>query len=345
METQQNQSKLNPAFFFISLGALVSLIASVASFLNLVFETLNQKFPDVLNATYQYGYNTYNFEGMRMALATLIIFFPVFLVLSHYWRKMIGKGLGHTDEIIRKWMVYILIFLSSIVILVDLVTLVKYFVSGEITLRFILKILVTLAVAKWTLLYYLYQLRDSKWKKIVDSMAPWVASVLAVAAIVFAFTVMGSPFKQRQLRLDDRRIQDLQTIQYQVINFWQQKEKLPEKLADLANPLSGFSIPVDPEFEKGIVYEYNKKSDLTFELCSTFTLPIPKGWQENNYLGYKGGIMPMAEPARDVATSAIYPYPGEGSNESWDHEAGRTCFERTIDKDMYPPFPKPEPMK
>ena len=42
---------------------------------------------------------------------------------------------------------------------------------------------------------------------------------------------------------------------------------------------------------------------------------------------------------RDVATSS-YPYPG-GVNESWDHQAGRTCFERTIDKDIYPPYPKP----
>ena len=82
MEIQTNivQSKLNAGFFFLCLGILISLITSVVSFLNLVFETLNKRFPDVLNSSYQYGYSTYEYEGIRMALATLIIFFPVFIV-------------------------------------------------------------------------------------------------------------------------------------------------------------------------------------------------------------------------------------------------------------------------
>ena len=105
----------------------------------------------------------------------------------------------------------------------------------------------------------------------------------------------------------------------------------------------GYSLPVDPEFEKGKTYEYTllDKNKLKFELCATFSLPMPKGWQE--YQGYNGGgIIPME--ARDsvapgVATNAIYPYPS-GTNDTWDHQTGRTCFERTIDKDLYPPYPK-----
>ena len=38
--------------------------------------------------------------------------------------------------------------------------------------------------------------------------------------------------------------------------------------------------------------------------------------------------------------SALEPYGGAGTNESWDHSEGRTCFSRTIDKDIYPPYPK-----
>src|SRR3989344_7035850 len=134
METQQNvregESKLSVGFFFLSLGVLISLITSVVSFLNLVFDTLNKRFPDVLNSNYQYGYSTYEYEGIRMALATLIIFFPVFVTVSYFWKKFSEKGIGHIDEIIKKWVVYIILFFSSIVIVVDLVTLVKYFISG-----------------------------------------------------------------------------------------------------------------------------------------------------------------------------------------------------------------------
>lgn len=127
--TTQNQ-KLTPGFFFLSLGVIVTLITSVTAFLNLIFETLNKKFPDALNSTYTYGYNTYDTEGIRVALAILIIFFPVYLVTSYFWSRASRKELSHVDSIIRKWMIYLIIFIASILIAIDLVSLVQYFVSG-----------------------------------------------------------------------------------------------------------------------------------------------------------------------------------------------------------------------
>ncbi|KKQ35776.1 MAG: hypothetical protein US50_C0005G0012 [Candidatus Nomurabacteria bacterium GW2011_GWB1_37_5] len=334
--------KLTPKYFFLCLGVLATLIASVVSFLNLVFETLNKKFPDVLNATYQYGYNTYDYEGMRTALATLIIVFPIFFVISYFWKKQVKMGLGEIDHIIRKWMIYLILFLSAAVVMVDLVTLVRYFISGEITTRFILKVVVALIVAVLIGFYYIYELQEKK--KIMSISTDYAfgtdASILVILAIVFSFVIMGSPMKQRLLRFDERRIGDLQSIQWQVINYWQQKEKLPDGLKDLKDPLSGYSLPVDPEFEKGVNYEYVKKDKMKFELCATFALPIPKGWQEYS----DGGIRPMPAYEKGIGgdTTMSYPYPGPGggTNESWDHEAGRTCFERTLDPEKYPPFTK-----
>ncbi|MEX2029010.1 MAG: DUF5671 domain-containing protein [Candidatus Paceibacterota bacterium] len=342
METQ-TKPRLSAEFFFLCLGVLVTLITSVVSLLNLVFETLNKRFPDVLNSSYQYGYSTYQYEGIRASLATLIIIFPVFLIVSYFWKRYAERGLGHIDKIIRKWMIYIILFLSSVVVVVDLVALVRYFISGEITSRFIWKVIVVLVVALFVGGYYIFELKDKK--KIfgfsVGVGAAIKSSILVVLVIWFSFSVMGSPAKQRLLRLDDRRVADLQSIQWQVINFWQQKEKLPTNLQELTDPLSGYSLPVEPEFEKGKMYEYNVLGPLKFELCATFSLPMPQGWQE--YGGYygKGGIMPMIAYERDMAVSS-YPYPMPGVNESWDHQEGRTCFERTIDPELYPPYPKPE---
>jgi len=335
-----NKPKLSVGFFFLCLGLLITLITSVTSFLNLVFGTLNKQYPDVLNSIYQYGYSSYDFEGIRMALATLIIFFPIFLIVSYFWKKFSRGEMGHVDEIIRKWVIYIILFLSSIVLLVDLVALIRYFISGEITTRFILKVIVVLITAAVVGKYYIFDLLDNKifGFKIRSGVIFSTFSIILVAGAVFySFSIMGSPATQRLLRLDDRRVNDLQNIQYQVINYWQQKEKLPEKLSDLSNPLSGYYLPVDPEFEKGNVYEYAVKDNLKFELCATFALPIPKGWREYS----ENGVIPMmGYGTKDVATTS-YPYPGGGTNESWDHQIGRTCFERTIDKDIYPPYPKP----
>lgn len=336
METQTNvtKSKFGVGFFFLCLGVLITLITSVVSFLNLVFETLNKRFPDVLNSSYQYGYSTYEYENIRIALSTLIIFFPIFIIISYFWRKF-SKELGQIDEIFKKWVMYIILFLSSLIVVIDLVTLVRYFISGEITTRFILKVVTVLVVAILVGLYYVFLLRekdDSNFRK--GLIFGIIGIALVVASISYSFMIIGSPMTQRSLRLDDRRVNDLQNIQYQVINYWQQKEKLPADLAELSNPLSGYSLPVEPEFEKGKKYEYAVKGKMTFELCATFSLPIQKGWREYS----SGGVIPMYE--KDIS-NVSYPYPGGGTNESWNHQEGRTCFERTIDKDMYPPYPKP----
>ncbi len=337
---EPNKQKLNIGFFFLCLGLLITLITSVTSFLNLVFETLSKRFPDVLNATYQYGYSTYEYESIRMALATLIIFFPAFLIVSYFWKKFSKGEMGHIDQIIRKWVIYIILFLSAIVLMVDLVALIRYFISGEITTRFILKVVVVLVTALIVGKYYILDLMDNKIFGITIRKSGLIFSIistiLVLGAIFCSFSIMGSPFKQRLLRLDDRRINDLQSIQYQIINYWQQKEKLPAKLSDLSNPISYYSLPVDPEFEKGNTYEYIPKDKLKFELCATFALPIPKGWREYD----TGGVRPMMDYSMKEAATVAYPYPGGGVNESWDHQVGRTCFERTIDKDIYPPFSK-----
>jgi hypothetical protein len=314
------------------------LVVSVVAFFNLAFEVLNKKFPDVLNATYQYGYSSYQFDNARTYLAMLIIMFPAFLVLAYFWKRKQKRGIGEYDEVIRKWLSYVIIFLSILIAIIDLIILVRYFVSGEITIRFILKVLIALVGAKLVLLYFIPEVWNIKWKKFLKISGTYFSMAIVLALIIWSFCIIGSPVTQRKLQLDEKRLGDLQNLQYQIINFWQQKQKLPKDIKELANPMSGYSLPVDPEFQKGKVYEYNIKNEkkLTFELCADFSLPIPKGWQENqNY--YKGGVMPMA--TTDVAVSS-YPYTG-GVNESWSHEVGRTCFERTIDKDIYPPNPKP----
>src|SRR3989339_878973 len=106
---EPNKSKLNIGFFFLCLGLLITLITSVTSFINLVFATLDKQFPDVLNSAYKYGYSTYDYESIRTALATLVIFFPVFIIVSYFWKKFTLGEMGRADEIIKKWVIYIIL--------------------------------------------------------------------------------------------------------------------------------------------------------------------------------------------------------------------------------------------
>lgn len=316
--------KMHPQFFFISLGVLVSLITVMVSFLQMLFAILEKKFPDALNAVYTYGYNGYDTEGIRTSLAVLIIVFPTLMVLSYIWTRLQNTKLGTIDLYIRKWMIYLILFIASIVILVDLITLVRYFVAGEITIRFIYKVLVTLGSATLVGGYYIHELQEIfKYRKVYVG----IATLSVICAIVFSFFVIGSPKEQRMWRMDERRIQDMQTIQWQVVNFWQQKKILPKTLGEMVNPLSGVTIPLDPEFQKGLVYEYTSKGPLSFEVCATFSLPRIEGLIENQNM-YTGG--------KDIAISR----PVGFGNDSWAHEGGSACFARTIDTDIFPPIPQ-----
>src|SRR6185369_3002454 len=97
----------------------------------------------------------------------------------------------------------------------------------------------------------------------------WFGIVLVLAAIVGGFIIVGSPSNQRALRFDTQRVNDLSSIQWQIISYWQQKGKLPVSLSDLFDPLYGVTIPVDPDTKQS--YEYVQKGATSFALCSTFS--------------------------------------------------------------------------
>lgn len=335
METTMKNSRLTPRFFFISLGVIVTLITSVSSFLVLFFEALNNKFPDVINSVYQYGYYSYNFESIRGSLATIIIFFPTFIYLSYLWIKESRSDIGRINMVLRKWMIYFILFLATLLVIIDLVTLVNYFISGEITIRFILKVIGVLIVGGLVDLFYSSKMKNinfnSDKSKKLELLYCLISVLFVLGLITWSFAIMGSPVKQRAWRLDGTRVSDLQNIQGQIISYWQQKEKLPESLSELSNPISNYYLPIDPESNQGRLYEYKITDKLSFELCATFTLATPVGPTNQAY---------NRVPAIPVATTDVTKPVSSDLNDSWYHGTGRTCFSRTIDKDIYPPIKK-----
>lgn len=331
--SEQIKKSISPKFFFLSLGAIISLITIVATGLSLFFETLTRKMPDILNSYYEYGYNSYTYDNMRSMLATLLIFFPIFLILSYFWWKNIKAGLEGPNAVFFKWMMYVILFLASLVIVIDLVILVNYFVSGEITIRFIYKVLGTILIAGTVWTYYYISLKnfiDKKSKnKILKKILFIISVLLFLSLTVFSFTVMGSPKMQRVLRLDERRISDLESIQWSVINYWQQKEILPQTLNDLKDPISNTFIPIDPEFQIGKVYEYTVKDNLSFTLCADFSADSPQGLIENK----NTGSMEIYDMKASMSSSQYI-----AKNDSWIHTKGKTCFDRTIDPKIYKPI-------
>jgi hypothetical protein len=155
----------------------------------------------------------------------------------------------------------------------------------------------------------------------------WAGIILVVLAIVGGFLIVGSPAKQRAIRFDEQRVNDLTTIQYQIIDYWQAKGALPAALSDLDDPVSNFTVPNDPE--TATPYDYsikNSRGSLAFELCATFDLPSSK--EPSDQAIYNSPMIPAVV--------------GGATNADWDHAAGHACFDRTVDTDRYPAaVPKP----
>ncbi|HRY62161.1 MAG TPA: DUF5671 domain-containing protein [Candidatus Paceibacterota bacterium] len=319
MKDEQHK-KTTPKDFFLNLGAIVAIYVSVISFINLLLTTLDNLLPDVATGYY----NTY--ESMRWAVAYLVIAFPVFLILSKILNKDIKNSPEKENLGVRKWLTYLTLFVTGIAMTVDLIWLINSFLSGEITLRFSLKALVILVTSLLVFGYYISKVRGlpaqagegAKYEKCYK----WTSVALVVAAISFGFYVMGSPFTQRLRNIDEKKVGDLQNIQYQIISYWQQKEFLPEKLSDL-EAILGFVVPKDTD--KNVDYTYTITGATSFNLCANFNL-------ENEY---KNG---------SPETSAKYPDVG-GKNETWAHQQGDYCYERTIDPTLYSTSPKVTPVK
>jgi len=55
-------------------------------------------------------------------------------------------------------------------------------------------------------------------------------TAIVLAALVWGFTLAGSPQNERLRRFDSQRVNDLQMIQTYLTDYWQNKSKLPEKI-------------------------------------------------------------------------------------------------------------------
>ncbi|MBU3934893.1 hypothetical protein KKC00_02965 [Patescibacteria group bacterium] len=309
MENVQTVSKRNlPRDVFLHFLAIITLYWSAVSFITLLFQYVNYFLPDPFMAG-----NDYYLGPIRFAVSSLIIVFPVFIIISWFLNKIYIKEPRLREMKLRKWLIYFTLFVAALVIIGDLVRTVLYYLEGGITLQFVLKALSILFVACVIFGYYLNDVRRISPSKTVKYFV-WLVCIVVSISVIGAFFIIGSPKEARLKQFDQEKISDLQDIQFRIINYWQKKQKLPEKLSDLSDPISGFVAPADRQ--TGVSYEYNIKGDLEFELCAVFNRP----W---DFQQMRIASIPVQEP-----------YFSEYS-QNWDHSEGRFCFDREIDKELY----------
>jgi len=251
-----------------------------------------------------------------------VVVFPLYVWLSSFIQKELIKYPEKRELRTRKWLLYFTLFAASIVIVGDLVTLIFRFLGGGMTSPFILKVFTVFLIAGAVFAYYAWNIKKDIPATRHPKMKLFVQGVVSIVsiAIVAGFFIAGSPQAARERQFDERRVSDLQSIQWQIINYWQSKEALPQTLGDLRDDIRGFVPPIDPETRQP--YEYRTTGHLSFELCAVFKT-----------LSIEGGVGVERRPV----AAPLEPYPVKGL-EIWAHKEGRTCFQRTIDPEFFPPF-------
>lgn len=306
-----NETKMvprtSPRDFFLHLLSIVTLYGAAVSFLVLVFQYLNILLPDAAEIGRFYIENA---RGMiRWALAMLFVVYPVYIFTMRFLKHEYARVPEKREAKIRKWLTYFTLFLTALIVIGNFVALIYNFLEGEFTLRFLLKVLAMVFVAGSVFGYYFGEIRAEKRGEKVAwlSWFPWVVSAVVLGMLILGALSVGSPAEGRMRKFDERRIQDLQVIQSQIVTYWMNARALPENLTKIENTAGGFVVPKDPE--TNAEYEYRKTGELIFSLCAEF---------------------------KTEALSSLAEKPYYGIEENWNHSTGRVCFDRTINPELYP---------
>lgn len=307
--------KTTPKDFFLWAGAVITFYWSIIAYAYLVFDYINYTFPNALS---YYPADPYQ-SGISYEMASIIVLLPIYLLLMRIIRGDIARDPSRADIWVRRWALILTLFVAGITAAIDLIVLLTTFLNGEaLTTAFLLKVLVVFLMAAGIFMHF-----------IADFHGYWTAfplrkryvsigvALLTIITIVSGFFIVGTPAQARLARFDAQKVQDLQTIQSHVINYWQTKRTLPAALTDLNDSLRYGSLPVDAQ--TNAPYEYAATGALSFRLCAVFNR------ESRGAPSYFGRV----ESA---------PYGKAMFADNWEHASGRVCFEHTIDPSFYPPL-------
>ena len=260
------------AFFYLLIFS--TLATWTIGFGFLAFALIEYWFADPLFSGIDQSWGSYS---ITYSMATLIVAFPLYLLIS---RIVVRESTAHPERLdsgIRKWLTYMALVIAACVFTGDLITALAYLLRGEFTSRFVAKSLVVLILSGGVFYYYFGGLRKtgaadpltplSRWNR--DSIMALLSTTFVAILIILGFTQSGPPRAQRDLRADSQRIQNLFQISRNMTVYWaSHNQQLPPSLDQL--PGASFTDPVT-----AAPYLYHAKQGSQYELCAIFARKSP----------------------------------------------------------------------
>ncbi|MFH1412774.1 MAG: DUF5671 domain-containing protein [bacterium] len=292
----------NAKFAFFYMLSLVALVFMAISTGMIIFQIINKTVTDMINFA-----GSYNSGILKFAISAIIIATPIYYVTMRQINKNLHSGILNKDSGVRKWLTHLILFVVSVVVIGWLIATINMFLNGEITLKFILKLITVIGISAVIFTYYLYDIkRESVNKKDkITSIYFYLSLILVIASFVTALFFVESPAQARERKHDDMILSDFDRIDSAINEYYRINKELPSALDILVDEnkyyleTENLSNQITEE-----VYNYEIIKDNDYHLCATFKASTK-------------------EKSKDL--DMRYQYNGH-----WAHEAGYQCLEQTI---------------
>ena len=234
----------------------------------LLFDLIDLRFPDAASPRYWAWLSS----SIRWWSSLLLVSFPLLLFVAAHVARAVRQDPSKRSSRIRRQLTYVTLFVASCVLIGDATTLIYNVLGGELTTRFVLKVLVLGAIAGSAFAYWLWDIRTADSGR---GPGPWNRYALGGAALAVTVALagglwaIGSPSDARSRRFDATRVSALRDISRAVDVYYARNQRLPENLYYLANE-SAADVR-DPN--TGEHYAYTVTAPREYELCASFTAP------------------------------------------------------------------------
>jgi hypothetical protein len=141
------------AFFYLLLFSSMYIVAF--QFGSLLFDFINRVFPDPATTELE----RFQRDSIRFSVSSLIVALPVFLYMSRLTNRETALDPSKRTSPVRRWLTYLTLFSAACVLIGDATTLIYSLLGGELTTRFVLKVLVVAAIAGTIFWFYVSDMR------------------------------------------------------------------------------------------------------------------------------------------------------------------------------------------
>ncbi len=289
----------NAKFAFLYMFSLVALLFMALGTGQVIFQAINKFIadPNIL----PYG-SDFNSEALKMAISALIISIPVYYLIMRYLAKSLVKGELDKESAIRRWLVYFILFVSSVVMIVWLIITISNFLNGELTSKFALKALTAIVIAGIIFSYYFYDVKREEIKPKNKVILTYLIAtlVITVGSLIGSFFFVESPAEARDRKHDEKVLGQFTELDSALNTYYTKYNKLPDTLEQGMAETPYLSLDKFKDPITGQAYEYKRLDNDTYELCADF--------KTDN---------------RDIKDQAMYVY-----SDRWPHETGYQCLKQ-----------------